>query len=99
MAVIRSYDRPDSGPYPMVRAAPAKSIASIIAILAAFVSFYLSAQSKGFLALLCALVAIGAGLVGGMKALSPRVSGGILSIIAVGLGVIAIVAALIAMVL
>jgi hypothetical protein len=98
MAVIRSYDRPDGGQYPMVRTSPAKSIASIIAIVSALVSFYLSSQSKGFLALLAALVAIGAGLVGGMKALSPRVSGGILSLIAVGLGVIAIVAALIAMV-
>jgi len=32
-----------------------------------------------------------AGLVGGMRSLSPRVSGGILSMLAVGLGAIAIV--------
>jgi hypothetical protein len=99
MAVIRSYDQPGDGNYPIARTGQAKSLASIVAILAALASFYLSSQSKGFLALLAALVAIGAGLIGGMKALSPRVSGGILSLIALGLGVIAIVAALIAMIL
>lgn len=99
MAVIRSYDRPGDGPYPMVRTGQAKSLASIVAILAALVSFYLSSQGREILALLCAFVAIGAGLVGGLKALSPRVSGGILSILAVALGAIAIIVALIALVL
>src|SRR5688500_14775147 len=104
MAVIRSYDRPDdnfshAGHYPLARTGQAKSLASIVAILAALVSFYFSAKSSGFLALVCALVAIGAGLVGGFKALSPRVSGGILSIIAVALGVIAILASFVAMIL
>ena len=103
MAVIRSYDRPDdhfgnAGHHPVVRTGQAKSLASIAAIIAALVSFYFSSRSSGFLALICALVAIGAGLVGGFKALSPRVSGGILSIIAVALGVIAIVAAFLAMI-
>jgi hypothetical protein len=99
MAVIRSYDRPANGNYPMARTGQAKSLASIVAILSALVSFYLSSQGREILALLCAFVAIGAGLVGGLKSLSPRVSGGILSLLAVGLGVIAIVVALIALVL
>ena len=95
MAVIRSYDRPGD----MVRTAPAKSVASIVAILSALVSFYLSSQGREVWALIAAFVAIGAGLVGGMRSLSPRVSGGILSMLAVGLGAIAIVVALIALVL
>lgn len=78
---------------------PAKSVASIVAIIAAFVSFYLSSQGREMWALLSAFVAIGAGFVGGLKALSPRVSGGILSIIAVVLGSIAVIVALIALVL
>lgn len=77
---------------------PAKSVASIVAIIAAIVSFYLSSQGSGLWALLCAFVAIGAGFVGGIKALSPRVSGGILSIIAVVLGAIAVIVALIAVI-
>ena len=99
MAVIRSHDRPGDGPYPMARAGQAKSLASIVAILAALVSFYLSSQGREILALLSAFVAIGAGLVGGLRALSPRVSGGILSILAVALGAIAVIVALIALVL
>ena len=75
-----------------------RSTASIIAIISAIASFYFSFQSRGLLALLLALLAIGAGLVGGLRALSPRVSGGILSILAVILGVIAIVFALVAVV-
>ena len=77
---------------------PAKSMASIVAIIAAVISFYLSSQGREMWALLSAFVAIGAGLVGGIKALSPRVSGGILSIIAVVLGAIAVVVALIALI-
>jgi hypothetical protein len=41
---------------------------------------------------------MGAGFVGGLKALSPRVSGGILSIAAVVLGAIAVIVALIALI-
>jgi hypothetical protein len=83
----------------MARTGQARSIASIVAILAALVSFYLSSQGREILALLCAFVAIGAGLVGGLRALSPRVSGGVLSILAVALGAIAIIVALIALIL
>ena len=96
MALVRSFNRPD-GHHPMVRTGQAKSLTSIIAILAALVSFYCSSRGWEFRALLLAVVAIGAGLVGGLKALSPRVSGGILSILAVALGAIAILVALVAM--
>ncbi|HEV7301453.1 MAG TPA: hypothetical protein VGN72_18970 [Tepidisphaeraceae bacterium] len=77
---------------------PAKSTASIVAIIAAIVSFVMSARGSEFIALLLAVVAIGAGLLGGLKSLSPQVKGGILSILAVVLGVIAIVVAVIAMI-
>ena len=89
-----SYDRPDA---PVVRG-QARSAASILAIVAAVGSFILSARGREFLALFAAIVAIGAGLLGGLRAMSPRVSGGILSILAVVLGAIAIIVALIALV-
>ena len=89
-----SYDRPDA---PVVRG-QARSAASILAIVAAVGSFILSARGREFLALFAAIVAIGAGLLGGLRAMSPRVSGGILSILAVVLGAIAIIVALIALI-
>lgn len=89
-----SYNRPEGGPV----SGQARSAASIVAILAAIGSFVLSANGREFLALFAAIVAIGAGLLGGMRALSPRVSGGILSILAVVLGAIAIIVALIALI-
>lgn len=89
-----SYNRPDGGPV----TGPARSAASIVAILAAIGSFVLSANGRELWALVAAIVAIGAGMLGGMRALSPRVSGGILSILAVVLGAIAVIVALIALV-
>jgi uncharacterized membrane protein HdeD (DUF308 family) len=76
-----------------------RSTTSIVAIVAAIASFVMSGRGQEFIALFLAVVAIGAGLVGGLRALSPQVKGGILSIIAVVLGVIAIVAAVIALIL
>ena len=67
-----------------------RSTASVVAIIAAIVSFFLSGTDREVWGFIVALVAIGAGLIGGVKALSPRVSGGILSIMAVVLGVIAL---------
>ena len=64
---------------------------------APFGSFGLSAKGRELWALVAAVFAIGAGLLGGLRALSPRVSGGIFSILAVLLGVIAIVVAFIAL--
>lgn len=75
-----------------------RSTASILAILAAIGSFVLSSQGREFLALFAAVFAIGAGLLGGLRALSPRVSGGMLSIIAVGLGLVAVLVALVALI-
>ena len=78
--------------------APVKSVASIVAIVAVALSFYQSFKGNGTVALLCALLAIGAGSLGFFRAASPHVRGGILSITAVGLAVIAIVVAMIALV-
>ena len=88
-------DRPSST---AITTGPVRSAASIFAILAAIVSFYFSSQGREILGLVCALFAIGAGLLGGLRALSPRVSGGILSIIAVLMGAIAILVALVALI-
>jgi hypothetical protein len=82
----------------VARAGPAKSASSLIAIAAAVGSFVLSYNAREGWALLAAFVAIGFGLLGSLKALSPRVSGGILSLMAIGLGVLATVVALIAVV-
>ena len=76
-----------------------RSTASIVAIIAAIVSFALSFNGRELWALLAAFVAIIAGLAGGAKALSPRVSGGILSISAVGLGVLAVLVAIVALII
>ena len=86
MATILSYDRPENAPR---MSKQVRSTTSIIAILAAIGSFVLSGRDHGITAFLLALFAIAAGLFGGLKALSPRVSGGMLSIAAVLLGVIA----------
>jgi hypothetical protein len=89
---------PDYGRTSLPVSAPVRSTASIVAIIAAIVSFVMSGQGREFWGLFLALLAIGAGMIGGAKALSPRVSGGILSILAVILGAIAVVFALIALV-
>jgi hypothetical protein len=92
------HDDPNRPAAVPVVSGPVRSTASMLAILAAIGSFVLSARGHELLALVAAVVAIGAGLLGGMRALSPRVSGGILSLLAVVLGVIAIVVAVIALV-
>ena len=78
--------------------APARSAASILAIVAAIASFYFSTQGREVWGLIAALVAIGAGLLGGLRALSPRVTGGMLSIAAVVLGEIAVLVSLVALI-
>jgi hypothetical protein len=75
-----------------------RSTASIVAIIAAIASFFMSGRGHAVGGFFLALLAIGAGLVGGVRALSPRVSGGILSILAVIMGAIAIVFSLVALV-
>jgi hypothetical protein len=87
----------DAGHRP-VASGPVRSGASILAIVAAIASFYFSSRGREIWGLIAAFVAIGGGLLGGLRALSPRVSGGMISIAAVLLGVIAILVALIALV-
>ena len=96
MTAFNPIDRPNRAP---VVSGPVRSAASIAAIIAAIGSFILSSQGREFLALFAAIFAIGAGLLGGIRALSPRVSGGVLSILAVLLGAVAIIVALIALIL
>ena len=78
--------------------APVRSGASILAIVAAIASFYFSSQGREIWGLIAALVAIGAGLLGGLRALSPRVTGGMLSIAAVLMGALAVLVALVALI-
>ena len=68
------------------------SIASILAIVAALASFFVN---SGGLGLVLAIAAIVLGVVGFLMAASPRVSGGLLSLASIGLGVVAAVFALI----
>lgn len=93
MANIMNYGRSD---HPAV-SGQVRSTASILAILAAIGSFILTSQGREFLAMIAAVVAVGAGLVGGIKALSPRIKGGMLSIAAVLLGLVAVIVAVIAL--
>jgi hypothetical protein len=69
--------------------APAFSIPSILAILAAIGSF----MTGAFLGMILAIAAIVLGLIGVMLALSPRVRGGMMSILSILAGVAGIVAA------
>ena len=83
MSVI-PYDQPNRGPM----GGQARSLASILAIVAAIASFFVY---SGIWGVVLAVVAVVLGLVGFAKAASPRVSGGILSLCAIGLGLIAAV--------
>lgn len=94
--MTRMY-QPSSGGGPVV-SGPARSAASIVAIVAAIASFYFSSKGREFVGLITAFLAIAAGLLGGLRALSPRVSGGLLSIAAVVLGAIAVLVALVALI-
>jgi hypothetical protein len=92
MAVIRSFDRPEGGPI-MHRGGQVKSAASILAIVAAVASFF-----AGGWGIILAVLAVVLGVVGFIKAASPRVSGGVLSLCAIGIGLIALVFAIIRLV-
>lgn len=65
-------------------------IAATLAILAAGISYALTCSGHPIWGLLLALLSIPLGLAGLVMAASPRVSGGILSIVAVALGAIGI---------
>jgi hypothetical protein len=70
---------------------PSFSIPSILAIIAAVLSFRFGAT----LGLLLAIAAIVLGILGLLLSLSPRVRGGIVSVIGVVAGLIGIIAAII----
>jgi hypothetical protein len=71
------------------REAPAFSIPSILAVICAIVSF----TSGAFFGTIMAIAAIVLGLLGFLLALSPRVRGGMISILSILMGLVGIVAA------
>lgn len=72
---------------------------AIIAIIAAIVSYFFTFNGHTVYGILAALIAIPFGIGGLVMAASPRVSGGIISIISILLGVFAIGVAVVAMIL
>jgi hypothetical protein len=68
---------------------PAFSVPSLLAVAAALGSF----MTGAFLGTLLAIVAIVLGVIGALLALSPRVRGGMVSLLAIGAGLIGIIAA------
>ena len=82
-----SYDRPSRS--------PAFSAPAIVAVVCAVASFFFGAG----LGLLLAIIAIVAGVIGMLMALSPSVRGGIASTIAIVAGLVGILAALVKIVL
>jgi hypothetical protein len=76
-----AYAHPVSSP----RVAQQKGLAAVAGLVIAVVAFFLGPVAGFFLALLAVLL----GIVGFLRAASPRVSGGILALAAIALGVIA----------
>jgi hypothetical protein len=73
------------------RQRPAFSIPSILAIIAAVVSF----KAGAVFGVILAIAAIVLGLIGFLLALSPSVRGGIVSLISIVCGVVGIIAAIV----
>ena len=71
------------------------SIPSILAIVAAIGSF----MTEAFLGMILAIAAIVCGLIGVLLSLSPRVRGGIVSVMSILAGAIGIIAAVIKLIL
>jgi hypothetical protein len=69
-----------------------------LAIIAAVASYFLTFSGHTILALFLAILSIPLGAFGLVMAASPRVSGGLVSIIAIGMGVIAAGVAVIGMI-
>lgn len=65
-------------------------IMAILSIVAAIASFLLTLSGQGVAGMLTAIVAILFGVVGLVMAASPRISGGILSIISILVGIFAV---------
>jgi hypothetical protein len=96
MAISHFGEHPDELAPATAPVHPAKSIASIIAICSGLASFYFSATHRAGLGFGLALLAIICGILGALRAVSPRISGGFLSMSAIVLGVIAILVAIVA---
>lgn len=73
-------------------------ILATLAIIAAVASYFLTFSGHWIWAILTAIVAIPLGIAGFLMAASPRVSGGILSILAILAGVLAIGVAVVSMI-
>jgi hypothetical protein len=73
------------------------SMAAMVAIVAALGSFFLSCSGRGVFGLVAAIVGVIFGFLGFMRAASPRVRGGMISLAAIGLSVVALVPAILAM--
>ena len=82
MATALSYNRP---------ARPAFSAPAVVAIACAVGSFFVGAG----LGMLLAVLAIVAGLIGVVMALSPSVRGGIISVVSILAGIVGILAAVV----
>ena len=82
MATALSYNRPTR---------PAFSAPAIVAIACAVGSFFVGAG----LGMLLAVLAIVAGLIGVVMALSPSVRGGIISVVSILAGIVGILAAVV----
>ncbi len=76
-------------------ASPAYSIPSLLAVAAAVGSF----ATGAIFGTILAIAAIVLGAIGALLALSPRVRGGMMSVIAIGAGLLGIVAAVFKLVL
>lgn len=87
---MTSYDHADR----RLRARPAFSLPSIIAIIAAVTSFFVGAGWG----LILAIVAIVAGVIGLAMALAPGVRGGIISFVSIAAGLLGIIAAVLKLV-
>lgn len=73
-------------------------ILATLAIIMAITSYFLTFNGHTFLGVLAALISIPFGIGGFVMAASPRVSGGVISILSILLGVFAIGVAVIAMI-
>jgi hypothetical protein len=74
------------------------STSAIVAILAAVGSYLMSFSGRPFWGMLAALIALPFGVFGLIRAASPRVGGGLLSLIALVLGVLAMGVAVLVMI-
>jgi hypothetical protein len=74
------------------------STSAILAIIAAAGSYFMSFSARPFWGMLAALISIPLGILGLVRAASPRVGGGLLSLIAMILGVFAMGLAVLVMI-